>query len=340
MISIRKASDQLDRLAEMADLAKSSYLHALQSTAEYAVEFSAGEANAFRQHLDRIRADAEKAASSDDWRSVRASFRGELRERRDQSLAHLTRMRAEVKAAFDVMQVFADSVAENGADHRQDLQAALQTLDSAARTARLEDLRAVVVQTGVAIGTSIERMERAHALVLALLRDEILVLHRRIEAEQQAHFMDAATGVWNRHKIEEFLEERLRTAEGFCVVVVCARNLKRLGQQYASGLLESSIKALAQRFAAVAGREAIVGRWDEETFAAILAVEPAEAIQLSREAARRLAGTYSAQEDGVSRSIELQVAAGVIDRAPNGDAADFRRKLPQITAALLASGAP
>lgn len=334
MISIRKASEDLDRLEEMVKAAKASYVHAVKSASQYTVEFDSKEANAFRGHLDQIRADAERAAYPDDWSSIQSSFRGELREHRDRSLEQLAKLRNEMKAAADAMQIFADSVAASGADHHEDLHTALRTLNSAAN-GDLEHLRAAVSQTSTVIESSVERMERAHTLVIAQLRDEIRLLHAQVDAERRALLLDGVMDVWNRQKFESQLEEMLEGQEPFCVLVVCIRNLKRLDQRYSPEIMERSVKALVQRFSTLVGDHAVLGRWDEETFAAIIDAEPAAAIALSREAAKRLSGAYSIQENGMSRSIDLQTSAGVIDRAPGADAHTFRQKLLQMSAALL-----
>lgn len=337
MISIRKASEHLDRLDEMVKAARDSYVHAVKSAAQYAIELDPEEAKFYREHLDLIREDAERATYPSDWPAIQSSFRGELRDHRDRSLGHLASLRGEMKAAADAMQSFAESVAESGADHHEELRAALQALDAAAQANDLGKLQAAVAQTGSQIGASIERMERAHALAIAQLRDEIRLLHQQVDAGRRALLLDGVVDVWNRQKLESQLEEILETQESFCVLVVCIRNLKRLDQRFSPAALEGGIKALLQRFLAIVGERAILGRWDEQIFAAILRVEPATAIALSREAAKRLSGAYAVRENGMSRSLELQAAAGVIDRLPGTDTNAFRQKLLQLSATLLSA---
>jgi CRP-like cAMP-binding protein len=81
----------------------------------------------------------------------------------------------------------------------------------------------------------------------------------------------------------------------------------------------------------------MIGRWSEDEFAAILEVDPAAALAFSREAVRKLSGTYSVQENGLSRNVELQVAAGVTDSQSAGDPANFYRRLAQLAEAISGS---
>ena len=334
LISLRKASTELDRLDEMLKAAKASYGNAVWSVAQYTLELDTHDTELFREHLERVRGEAEKAASPEEWQSIQASFRGELREHRDRSLDQLARLRAELNAAADAMHAFADSIVASGNGHQEDLQKTLGRLDDAARSDDLAEIRAVIAGTKQEMVASVERMQRSHQMAIAQLRDEIRLLHRQIETERRALLLDEATGIWNRHKLDSLLEELLEDDDPFCVLVVSMRNLKQLYRQHSPAAIESGIKVLLQRFSAMLNGEAMVGRWDEETFAAILKMEPSAAISLSRDAAQRLSGVYPVQENGVSQPLTLEAAVGVIDHSPGTDGPSFQQKLVQMSVAL------
>lgn len=334
MISIRKASDDLARLDEVFKAARESYVHAVMSAAQYAVELDSAESGEFREHLERIRQDAERAACPSDWPPIQASFRGELRRYHDLLAAQVGKLRSEMKAAADAMEAFADNVATSGADHKKGLEDAVETLDTAIRAESLREVRAVLAGTKTQLCSSIERMEREHKLVIAQLRDEIRSLHQQIDADRRAQFLDQATGTWNRAKLDSLLQQMLENDEAFYVLVVRIRNLKRLEQRYPATMIEGGFKVLVQRMTAMLGSDAIMGRWEESAFAAILQIDPAAVLSLSREATARLAGSYSVQQSGLARAIELHAVSGVIERQRGTDAASFHKKLLQMTEAL------
>jgi hypothetical protein len=58
------------------------------------------------------------------------------------------------------------------------------------------------------------------------------------------------------------------------------------------------------------------------------------AIPLSTGASSKLSGSYSVQENGVSQTVTLQAAAGVIERNSIADATTFLQKLDQLAAAI------
>ena len=334
LISIRKATDDLGKLEETIKTVRATYVHAILSTSHYSVEIDAGDSTKFRNNLEVVRAQAEGAADEEDWRSIQASFRGELRDHRDRSLARLTKLRNELKTAADAMEIFAENVVSSSADHKEGLQDALGTLDAVIREESILKVRDALVQTKAQISSSIERMEQEHHLIIAQLRDEIRSLHDQIDADRKAHHVDGATGVWNRQKLQSQMEQMLEHDESFCVLVVGIRNLRRLDQRYSPAVIEGGVKALLQRLAKMLGDNSMVGRWDEEIFAAILQIDPSYAISISRQASQKLSGTYTAQENGMSRNIELQAVAGVIERQRGMDKTAFYKKLDQMAEVL------
>jgi hypothetical protein len=117
-------------------------------------------------------------------------------------------------------------------------------------------------------------------------------------------------------------------------MLVCVRNLKRLDSRFSRSVLEGGMKALLQRFATLVGDEAVIGRWDEEHFVAVLNVDPPVAVSIARDAAKRLSGSYSVQENGLAHTVGLQAVTGVIERATGSDGSVFQQKLLQMSDAL------
>jgi GGDEF domain-containing protein len=334
LISIKKASEDLDRLADMVKAVKASYNHAVWSAAQYTIDLDAADSKHFRDHLERIRAQADRSEYPEDWASVQSSFRGELRDHRDRSLVHLNKLRSELRAAAEAMETFANGVAACGADHKQELETAIDSLETASHADNLQTVRAALIKTKDKILTSVEKMEHEHQFVIAQLRDEIRSLHEQIDAERRVPFLDTPSGVWNRTKIDSQMKEMLTRDESFCVLVIRLRNMRRLEKHHTPAIIEGGVKALVQRLAAMLGEDAAVGRWDEEVFAAILQIEPAAVISLSREATIRLSGGYTVQENGMSRRIDLTAATGVLERVRGMTSAAFHQKLQQMADAL------
>jgi GGDEF domain-containing protein len=334
LISIRKAAEDLDRIDTITRTLTSVYEHAIWSAAQYAIEIDPQTVIAFREHLTALRDRISQARSAEDWQSLQAAFRGELREFRDKSTEQLGRMRNEFAAAVTAMQSFADSVVSSGEDHTGDLRTVLSDLGNAAQTDNIDEVRSVIRKATATIGASVERLRKSHQIVVAQLRDEIRLLQDQVEVERHAAQVDQATGTWNRQKMESSIATHTDKDDAFSLLILCVRNLRRLDGQYSRQTMDKVLRAMTQRLAAMLADSAIIGRWDEETFTAILPVDPTAAIRTSREAAMKLSGNYSVQEDGVARQISLVIVTGVVDHDAGTGHATFAQHLDQMFRAL------
>jgi len=334
LISTGEPATELARMEDLLQPIAAAYRNAVRSTAQYAIEIDSLDAQLFRQHIEALEEQVAAAAAPEHWEALQAEFRSELRAYRDKAGEQLGRMRAEIKAAADAMLIFADSVASNGLDHEEQLQEELGQLESAIKDEDLSQVRAVI---GSAVGTitaSVAKMQRSHQLVIAQLRDEMRLLHKQIDTERRTLYTDRATGLWNRQKLDSQITDRLENDQPFCMLLVRLRNLKQLESGYSRTVIEGAIKALVQRFTAMIGEETLLGRWNDEDFAAILDIQQAEAIAISREATTKLSGTYSVQGKGGWQNVPLQAVAAVIDHPADGDGASFHQKLLQMSDAL------
>jgi GGDEF domain-containing protein len=116
--------------------------------------------------------------------------------------------------------------------------------------------------------------------------------------------------------------------------MVHIRNLQYLDRRYSPSVIGGSLKALLERLSDLLDANAVIGRWSENCFAAIVELQPAKAIALSRAASLKLSGEYAVQEKGLSQKVPLVAVTGVIDQIAGGDETSFRKKLTQMSEAL------
>jgi GGDEF domain-containing protein len=340
LISILKSVDDLTRLEELekrealSSVIRDCYSLAIHSAAHYAVEVDPRQAAELRQNLQQIEDQSRAAVSADQFRAAQSSFRGELREYRDKSSAQLVKLRKEVENATAAMTIFAETVSSNGENHEQEIAVQLRALEAAAKMDNIAAIRGGIGHVVGAIEASVQQIQRGNQLVVAQLQDEIRVLHLQIEQERKALFTDRASGAWNRQKIDIHLDNLLRQNQPFCLLLVSVRNLKRLDTQHSRTVVEGTLKALVTRFAAMLEDDAVIGRWTEDQFVAILDVPAGNAIPLSAEATRKLTGSYAVQENGLSQKVTVQATAGVIDRPAGANSATFLEKLEQLAGAI------
>ena len=340
MISIRKSVDDLDRLQELEKregLSKAileCYTMAIDASAHYAVEIDPTLAAEFRAHLSVLEDQSRAVVSADQVRAAQSSFRGELRDYRDKTAAELKKMRQEVENATAAMVIFAETVATNGQNHENEVSTQLHNLELTKKSTSIEEIRSGIGAAVTGIQSSVQLIQRSNQLLVAQLQDEIRVLHKQIEQERRALYTDRASGAWIRQKIDTHIDNLLRQNQSFCMLLVSVRNLKRIESQHSRTVLEGTQTALVARFAAITGDNAIIGRWSQDQFVAVLDAAPGYAISLSNEANSKLSGIYTVQENGQAQKVTVQATTGVIDRSVGASADTFHRRLEQLASAI------
>jgi GGDEF domain-containing protein len=334
MISLRKAATELERLEELQQTLAKCYVLAIKSSAEYAVELDPRSTEYFRQRLQSLDAQCTQASAPEHYNAVQASLRGELRNYRDQAREQMTRMRKDLQNAAAAMRVFAESVSSSGDDCELQLRQEVERLESLAASNDIEQIRGGIESATGTILRSCSQLRRSHQLVVTQLQDEIRTLHQTMDNERSRMDRDHVSGAWSRQKLNERIEHLLRQNEPFCVLLVSARNLRRLERQYAPAVITDALRGLVQQFDAILGGEAMIGRWSEDVFSAILEMDPSGAMALSTEINRKLSMSYPVWTSGVAQMLTIETSTGIVDRRRDSDPSKFYRKLEQMAAAM------
>ena len=334
MISLRKAATELERLEDLQQTLAKCYAMAIKSSSEYVVELDPHSAEYFRQRLQSLDQQCSQASAPEHYNAVQASLRGELRNYRDQAREQTARMRKDLQNAAAAMRVFAESVSSSGEDCDLQLHQEVDRLEALAASDNIEQIRVGIESATGAILHSFGQLRRSHQLVVTQLQDEIRTLHQAMDNERSRMDRDHASGAWNRQKLNERIEHLLRQNEPFCVLLVSARNLRRLERQYTPAVITEALRALVQQFDGILGGEAMIGRWSEDLFSAILEMDPSGAMALSSEINRKLSMSYPVWHSGVAQMLTIETSSGIVDRRRDSDSSKFYRKLEQMAAAM------
>jgi GGDEF domain-containing protein len=338
VISILKSVSEMDRLEELNGAAIECYAVAIRSVSQYAIEIDPNQSASFRAHLGDIARQWLSAKEPESMRAAQASFRGELREYRDQSSEQLARLRKELEAAAAAMAAFADGVSSNSADCENGLKRELIRLEGVTESHDLEAMRSGIHSAVSEITAGLSQMRRADQLIVAQLQDEIRVLHQEFQAQRRALFTDPASGAWTRQKFDLRIHEMLRQDDGFCVIAFGIRNLPAVMRHHSATVVQGAVKALLMRFRNAVGEGASIGRWNENLFVTILEVDGGAAAAIAAELSNALGGVYSVQENGLAHNVTIELAAGALERPVGSDPASFVRKLERLTGSLLGDG--
>jgi GGDEF domain-containing protein len=332
LISLLKTGHEMDRLAKFKDAALECYGLAIASTEQNVIEVNQEQAGLFRAELQALANQLNAATTPEDVRKIQDLFGEDLREYRDNAHERIRQLRKEMDAALSALEEFAGDTAARGDDHEKVLKNALQTLDAAAANDRLEPIKAAIRAASAGILASFEQMQARNQFAVAQLKDEIRVLHQKLQAGGRS--AAPAFEARNRQDVEARINEMLEQDTSFCLVLIVLKNLKPLASRYSDTAVEEALQDLQIRLRGALGDVSMLGRWSANQFVAILNVSPGRAMAVTRDAAQKLTEPYSCTYNGIPSSLVFQVAAGVVDYQAGSDVLKFHPKLASLSVAL------
>ena len=331
MISIRKSSEELDRLENLSRVMADCYGLAIQASADYAVEVDAAQAALFREKMKTVGEQWRAARLAEELHSVGSGFRGELREYQRAASGSLDVLRREVRAAAAAIAAFAGGVTSHGADHEEQLNRELESLADAAQGGDLASVRLAIHDASARIRAAVEQMRAANRMAIAQLQDEIRLLHHEIDADRQ-RAANPAMRLHTRAEMHQQIQKALAKPGNCCLLLIAFTNWKRVMPRYSRECSRQVTSEMIRRIHAAIDPDLIVGAWSESEFLTVLHVDAATAISISREVAAALSAAYSFEDHGQPCVADLKVKAGAIDRGANEF--DFQDKLAGLASAL------
>jgi GGDEF domain-containing protein len=332
VISILKTGSEMERLEKLKNVALECYALAITATEQNVVEIDQKLAGLFRAELQSLINLLGGATTPEEVRKIQDRFGEDLREYRDSSHERIRQLRKEMEAALSALDGFAGETVARGDDHEKELKRALKDLEAAAFSGRFEDIRAAIRSASADILSSFAQMRTQNQFAVAQLKDEIRLLHQRIQAGRPstAQALDTRT----RQDVEGRIDEMLKQNTSFCLVLIVLKNLKPLASRYSAAAVEDTLHELQVRLRDALGDVSMLGSWTANQFVAIMNVAPSRAMVASRDAAQRIAEPYSCTYNGIPSSLVFQVAAGVVDHQAGSDVLKFHAKLASLSAAL------
>jgi hypothetical protein len=325
--------NELDQLNECKRSAIECFGLTISAVAEHAIEVEASQLAQFRSKIQPLRTQVKPDMTADQLRSTQAALSDELKIYSEKAQERLQRMREDIQAASQAVEIFAGSYAASESDLDVEVKRELQRLDKAARTAGLEELRSVAGGVSSGIASSFERVRSSNQLAIAQLKDEIRVLHQEVELTRKSRAANRPAPTTAQKEIFRQIDTvRMRNIP-FAVILVAVKNLRGLQLCYSKVAIEGTLASLQARLQNALPGGSASSRWSESQFVAVVTMEPAAAMAKSRELVKELSGSYVVQ-DGAFQTVALEANAGVIDCKVQVDSSSLERRLVQLSEAL------
>jgi len=309
MISLLKPMNDLERCQQARDSVLDCYLAVIRNIAHYSVELEPETTALHRKYLEDLAVQAS-TGTGDALNESRATVRGLLREYRDHTSRYLNGLRQELSDAVTALESTLEALAQCDGDHGAQLRnavARLRAIPSDSGSA----VRASVLAVASTIESSLEEVRKQHQLTVAQFLIEIGMLHKRIGALESAASIDRLTQLFNREEMETRIGGE-RPAK-MSVLLLKAGGLRAADTRFGRAVAEELAGAFARRLHNSLPPTAVIGRWSEEEFVAILQADQPETAALARRISEGLAGAYACLKAGKTVRPVIHLRVGVVD---------------------------
>jgi len=175
-------------------------------------------------------------------------------------------------------------------------------------------------------------MRLTSELAIAELKDEI----RQLQMQSRVADKPSKPMVRNPEIVAQ-IEHLMSQALSFPILLVVVRNLKVLEATHPASLVDMALNSMLMRLRGLVSEKAKTGRLCHDQFVTILDATPVNALAISREVAGQLSQAYILQDRGQTRTLTLQVRAGVVDHRAGGDPTKFYPRLDRLAEALVSA---
>ena len=313
MTSIQNSLDDLERCQTAREMLLDCYLTAIGNVAHYAIDLD-DEITAPHRHYLTVLAGELASAQPEALAESRARLRALLRDYRDNAAKYLATLREELAGTAGALQEILDHLAQTDSNHEAQLRTELGRLREISDSPGASVVSAAILAAADSIEQSIEQIRQQRQLMVSQFLVEIRMLHRRIDLLETAASLDDLTKLFKRDEIERQL--RSASAEKLCLLLVRASGFREAERQFNHEVATTLAAAFGKRLRNSLPPGAIIGRWSEEGFIALLSVEKPEAMASAKRVSEHLSGDYACLQWGKTVHPALHVGVAVVDNQP------------------------
>jgi GGDEF domain-containing protein len=305
MISIQQNLTDLEKSHQMRTMALECYLSAINGMSQYAVDLNATITPPHRKYLSDLAAEVAES-SLEAMAESRSTLRGLLRDYRDRAADYLGGLRDQLGSTAQALQEMVEGLSQCDTDHTSKLRGALVRLREMVKSLEGGALRAVVASAADTIEQSLEQIRKQHQFTVAQFQTELRLLHSRIDSLESAASVDEGTKFSNRRFIDEYMAA-MPAGGSASFLIVKVRGLAEARAKFGAPIADDLVATFGRRLRNTLPKEAVVGRWSEQDFLAIVPASKTAAGALVQRATDHLSMPYACMIGGKVVRIPLVV---------------------------------
>jgi GGDEF domain-containing protein len=313
MISIRESISDLERIDELNSASLECYRSALQAMAQYAIEFEDGATGSYRKHMAALSGDLRGKADAPRLFASRSVLRDELRDYHDKAAAFLGGLREELSGKAHALDLIVDAMATDDGDHEDRLRQSLARLRELSDSPVASPIRTALATVSNQLAEGVEQIKRQNKLTIGEFRVEIQMLHSQVEALRAASSRNGCAYLNSRLEMETRISAVVETRKPFSLLLLRIRNLALIERQFGAQARMDVMAAFTERAHKGMPDNAVFGRWSEEQFIGMIAVDKAGAISLAKRLALQISEPCASTENGKPPRPAPLVDVAVVD---------------------------
>jgi ElaB/YqjD/DUF883 family membrane-anchored ribosome-binding protein len=311
MISIRNEIQTAEDLQTLLLAVCENYRAAVEDSGQYAIEIDSSITPAHRDALRKtaLRISEEEIGAAQTLPSLRSTVRNVLRDYKERAEQYLADLRNRLEEHANALQSVLGALTADSEDQEKKLHREMERLGEVAAIDNLDELRAGVLELKRSLEACVTEIEKRNRVTLAELNSEIHALQKQVDLlSSPAGKASSVFGVRQR------VEAEMAAGNGFLLLFVRVRNLESIRSRFGPDLTGRVVQCALKRLANLPARDVSVGCWQEGILCALVPDPEGSAVDLAREANKRLAGKYVFTESDKVVEISAQMITVSMDR--------------------------
>lgn len=327
MISLRKSLSQFEEFEQRFRTVFDCYLSAIQSMERHTIPVNDDLVSEYRSSLKNLRRKLLGEASVEVLERSRTVLDRKLCEHSARASAVLKQRETEIKDIIKTLAEVTVTLTSNNEAHGSRLAGLTRELETIARLEDMSDIRCRLSAQIVELKEYAIEIRRSTQESTDHLRGELSLFKRRLVQAEALACTDPLTGVSNRLKGEQKLEEKIQSGRGFCILIFDLNRFKLINDRWGHQVGDAVLRIFARRLADNVRPNDTVCRWGGDEFLVILsACSFQDAISRSKELTERCEGAYDVSLRGRSFGIFVKTSVGMAEYKPGEDSETLFRR--------------
>lgn len=229
----------------------------------------------------------------------------------DRTQDYLRQKASEMKDLMVLVAKTAESVGERDQRHNKNLKGLTERLKTIAELEDVTRLRSSLMASVEEMSKTVEQMSRDTEQVKRSLEVELSNYRSRLEQTEQAALVDPLTGLANRRRLETDLNQRIRRAQPFALLLVDLNGFKQINDTHGHLAGDQILRQFAAELRQICHQSDLVGRWGGDEFVVILNGQQTQAESTRKRIEQWVWGTYPIKVVKGAPSLKVEVTAAI-----------------------------